>query len=117
MLIINLLGVLLIAAIVWWFWFYTPKPTQSTSNQIKILVNNGIYQPSNISVSADTKITLDFDRQDPAPCAETVIFPQLDLSLGLKMGQGNRIELPGLSEGEYDFHCQMQMYKGKIISE
>lgn len=117
MLFINLLGALLIVAIVWWFWLYTPKRAQSTSNQIKILVNNGVYQPSNITVSAGTKITLDFDRQDPAPCAETVIFPQLDLSLALKMGQSNRIELPALSEGQYDFHCQMQMYKGKLIAE
>ena len=81
-------------------------------------ISNGVYQPSNITVSKGKKITLDFDRQDPAPCAETVIFPQLeDLSLALKMGQGNRIELPALSEGQYDFHCQMQMYKGKLIAE
>lgn len=117
MLLINLLGVLLIAAIIWWFWLYKPRQVASNNNQVDIVVNNGVYQPGNIKVSAGEKVKLRFDRQDSAPCAEMVIFPQLDISHELKMGPDNKIALPALEHGEYDFHCQMQMYKGKLIVE
>ncbi|WP_290487919.1 cupredoxin domain-containing protein [Idiomarina sp. UBA3162] len=26
-----------------------------------------------------------------------------------------QIQIPALEPGEYDFHCQMQMYRGKIV--
>ena len=45
-----------------------------------------------------------------------MVFPQLDVSESLAMGD-NKITLPALKAGEYDFHCQMKMYKGKLIAE
>lgn len=117
MLLINILGTLLIAAIVWWFWLYKTKQVHSNDNQVDIIVNDGVYQPSNIKVTAGKEVQLRFERQDAAQCAELVIFPQLDISRELKMGKDNTINLPELQPGEYDFHCQMQMYKGKLIAE
>lgn len=117
MLLINILGALLIAAIVWWFWLYKPQQVNSNDNIVKIIVNDGVYQPSNIKVVAGKDVQLRFERQDASPCAEMVIFPQLNISRELKMGKDNKIDLPELQPGEYDFHCQMQMYKGKLVAE
>lgn len=82
-----------------------------------IVVDNGVYKPGHIIVAANKEVVLTFDRKDSAPCAETVVFPQLDISKTLAMGDGNTVKLPTLEAGEYDFHCQMQMYKGKLVSE
>ncbi|MBU3019574.1 cupredoxin domain-containing protein [Paraglaciecola agarilytica] len=117
MLYVNVLGIALIAAIVWWFWLYKPQQVESNNNQVSIVVNHGVYQPSDIKVKAGEKVNLRFDRQDSAPCAEMVIFPQLDISQELSMGTNNQLELPALDRGEYDFHCQMKMYTGKLIAE
>jgi len=115
MLMINILGALLIIAIVYWFWLFKPKQVQSNDNKVVIVFDNGIYQPAQIKVVAGKELTLNFDRQDSAPCSETVIFPQLDISKTLVMGDANTLKIPQLKVGEYDFHCQMQMYKGKLI--
>ncbi|WP_076919014.1 cupredoxin domain-containing protein [Pseudoalteromonas sp. SK18] len=115
MLLINLLGVLLIVAIIYWFWWYEPNKVNSDSNQITITVSNGVYSPAYIKVAANTPLTLNFNRQDSSPCAETVIFPTLELSETLSMGENAPIEIPALDAGEYAFHCQMQMYKGKLL--
>ena len=72
MLLINLLGVLLIVAIIYWFWWYEPNKVNSDSNQITITVSNGVYSPAYIKVAANTPLTLSFNRQDSSPCAETV---------------------------------------------
>ena len=116
MLMINLLGAVLIVAIIYWFWLYKPKQIHSNDNTQTIVVDNGVYQPSHIKVAANKKVTLTFDRKDSANTAETMVFPQLDVSESLAMGD-NTITLPALKAGEYDFHCQMKMYKGKLIAE
>ncbi|MGK2234980.1 MAG: plastocyanin domain-containing protein [Pseudomonadota bacterium] len=117
MLMINIGGALLIAAIIYWFWLYKPEQTQSDDNKVTIVVDNGVYKPRHIKVAANKEVVLTFDRKDSAPCAETVVFPQLDISKTLAMGDGNMVKLPALEAGEYDFHCQMQMYKGKLVAE
>ncbi|WP_372761855.1 cupredoxin domain-containing protein [Pseudoalteromonas sp.] len=117
MLMVNLLGAILIAVIIYWFWLYKPQQVSSDDNNVTVLVSNGVYQPAQIKVVANKALTLTFNRQDSAPCSETVIFPQLEISKTLLKGEGNTLELPALKAGEYDFHCQMQMYKGKLIAK
>lgn len=113
MLMINVCGALLIALIIYWFWLYTPKQMNSKSNAVTILVKNGIYQPNHINMAANSAVSLNFDRQDKSPCAETVQFPELGINKSLSIGDNN-VELGVLDVGEYAFHCQMNMYKGKL---
>lgn len=122
MFIINLLGIVLIILIVWWFWLYSSKNKQKTGadkghGEINIIVQDGVYQPSTIALSANTSTTLKFIRKDPSPCAETVIFPDLEISEELPLNKAFEITLPKMKKGKYIFHCQMQMYKGYLIVE
>ncbi|WP_416182995.1 cupredoxin domain-containing protein [Idiomarina sp. PL1-037] len=41
--------------------------------------------------------------------------PDLGISDTLPTNKLKLIELPVLKTGEYDFHCQMQRYLGKLI--
>jgi plastocyanin domain-containing protein len=122
MLFINILALALIALIIWWFWLYKPsvKKTlnsleKSASEQI-ITVQDGIYQPANISVIADKATKIKFLRKDASPCAGTVLFPDFEISAELPLDKVIEITLPAMTAGEYAFHCQMQMYKGSVIA-
>ena len=117
MLIINIAGLALIALIVWWFWLYKPKEAVLTDSDIVIKVENGVYQPSRLKIAADTPKTLYFQRMDPSPCAETVQFPDLEISATLALNEKVPIAIPALAPGKYAFHCQMQMYKGELHVE
>jgi len=114
MILINLIGFALIAAIVWWFWLYKPASTVVESPEITVRVEDGVYTPAAIQVSAAKSITLNFERLDASPCAETVLFPALDVSAQLPLNKLTTVTLNDLSPGEYDFHCQMQMYTGVL---
>lgn len=114
MLFINLAGFALIALIVWWFWLYQPSETV-LDESLDISVDNGVYQPARLRIPAGESVTLQFLRKDESPCAETVIFPQLDISATLPLGKPVSVELPPLAAGEYPFHCQMQMYRGVLL--
>ena len=114
MVIVNLLGMALIALIVWWFWLYQPRETALGKDDLLIVVENGIYQPAHIQLPAEMPVTLYFLRKDASPCAETVVIPDLQISETLPLNQNKRIDLPPMRPGEYAFHCQMQMYRGQL---
>ncbi|MFT7175020.1 MAG: plastocyanin domain-containing protein [Halioglobus sp.] len=115
MLIVNLLGLLLIALIVWWFWIYKPKAVSADQDTMTIFVDNGTYEPSRILLPAGQSTTLRFIRKDASPCAATVVFAEFDIFEELPLNKPKDIKLPPLASGAYPFTCQMQMYHGMIV--
>jgi plastocyanin domain-containing protein len=116
--LINLTGFLLIAGIVWWFWLHKPAGVAIANEQpLIVTVADGVYQPAHIKVLAEQPVQMAFLRKDASPCAESVIFPDLDLSYELPVNQPVMINLPPLKPGQYEFHCQMKMYRGQLRVE
>lgn len=115
----NILGIFLIIFIVWWFWLartlLSRKATQSTSNVIDVTVENGVYRPETIKIQSGKKITLRFFRKDPSPCAQWVIFQDLNISAQLPINQPHTLELKVDQPGNYEFTCQMGMYRGRLL--
>ncbi len=113
---INLLGFLVIAFIVWWFWFSKSKPRKlQEENLVEILVQDGVYTPSRIQVVAGKPVTLVFIRKDPTPCAETVVFDGFNISKHLPLDTPVEIIITPEKTGEYAFTCQMGMYQGSLV--
>lgn len=117
MMLINILGLLLIALIVWWFWLYKPREASIAEDDIVITVESGTYQPSRLKVSAGQPVTLTFLRKDASPCSAMVVFPDSDISEELPLNKAKTIVLPAMSRGEYAFNCQMQMYRGTLVAD
>ena len=116
-LLINLAGLLLMVGIVWWFWLSkSTTQSQPVSDQgTTIVVADGVYNPATLRARAGETLTLHFDRQDPSPCAEQVIFQGLDTSAFLETGKTTTLTLDNLPAGKHRFTCQMQMYQGTLI--
>lgn len=118
--IVNAIGISLILFIIIWFWLaklITGKFVKTKSGIIDITVDNGVYTPALIKVKAGEKIQLRFYRKDASPCAEWVIFQKINRSEELPLHKPHLIELKIDQPGEYDFTCQMNMYRGKLIVE
>lgn len=117
MMIINILGLLLIGLIVWWFWLYKPREVTVSEGTITVMVEDGTYQPSRIKLAAGQPATIRFMRKDASPCAGTILFSDFDISEELPLNQFKSIVLPAMEKGEYAFSCQMQMYRGTLLVE
>ena len=119
MIMVNLLGLALIAFIAWWFWLYNPRQLNVSQGSVTIVVEKGVYTPAKIQVVASMAqpkpITLSFIRKDASPCAATLKFADLDISAELPLNQPVHVTLPPLQAGSYGFTCQMQMYRGELI--
>lgn len=116
--LVNLIGVLLIVFIIWWFWLYK-KHSEATveGSSIDIIVDSGIYEPSVIHAKQGLEITLRFIRKDSNPCSEKVLFNDLDISADLPVGKPYNLTFTPDKKGEFEFTCQMAMYRGKLIVE
>lgn len=69
MVINNLVGLMLIAFIIWRFWLYKPpKAIDMSIKNLTVVVNDGVYQPSRIKISAGKQTTLKFLRKDQSLC-------------------------------------------------
>lgn len=116
--IVTVTGSVVIAMIIWWFWFSTPKAAHvDKDTTIQIAAKDGTYQPAVIEVQAGEPLNLNFLRHDATPCAEQVVFPQLGISADLPLGRAHYIQLPALQPGTYEFTCQMGMYRGRLIAK
>jgi hypothetical protein len=85
------------------------------ADAIKINVSSSGYEPSQIAVRKGEKVTLAFERTDSQNCAGMVLFPQLNISRQLPVGETVIIEFTPNETGEISFGCGMGMYKGTLI--
>lgn len=119
MIVFNLIALLLIAGIVYWFWLYTPKQQAAVGDQgvIDVVVDNGVYQPSRIQVPTGKDSVLRFIRKDQSPCAATVLIDDLEISRDLDTDRPTEVTIHPEKPGDYEFTCQMRMYRGTIHAE
>jgi plastocyanin domain-containing protein len=119
--IVTLSGLALSVFIAWFFWFAPKARIRAAvgaggAQEVAITVKGG-YSPDIIVVRAGRPVRLNFTRQESASCSEQVIFPDFGQSAHLPEGETVTLEFTPKEPGEYDFHCQMGMLRGKLIVE
>ena len=76
-LIVNVLGLAVIAFIAWYFWLYRREGLQIAEvggvQEVQIKVKGG-YDPDVIVVKKDKPVRLQINRQEYSLCSEMVIF-------------------------------------------
>ena len=119
--LVNLIGLGLIAFIVWFFWLVKTKGVRavmgSSGYQEQMVLVKGGYTPDVIVVEAGKPVRLNFVRQESASCTEMVLLPAFNKSAKLPEGETVPVEFLPKAPGEYEFACQMGMIRGKLIVE
>ncbi len=118
LIIVNLLGLIIIAWVVWYFWLYRKEGVQVAETagvQEAVIRVKGGYDPDVIVVKRGKPVRLHFNRQESAMCSEMVVFDQIDQSAKLPEGETVTIEFTPEKRGEISFQCQMGMLRGKVI--
>lgn len=113
--LVNISGLFLILFTIFWFWASKLSKKTTVEDDIDIIVDNSIYKPSAIKIPKGKVVKLRFLRKDPSPCAEWVIFPKLNIAQKLPLNKPLTLKISIDDPGEYEFSCQMNMYRGKLI--
>ena len=118
-LIVDLVGLGLIALIVWYFWLSKPQGSLAAVGaggvQEAFIVVKGGYSPDTIRVEAGQPVKLVFNRQEADPCSEKVVFDAFGVSADLPEGENVPVEFTPSEPGEYEFACQMGMLRGTVV--
>jgi plastocyanin domain-containing protein len=119
--LVDGVGLVLIAFTVWFFWLVKAKGVRaaatSSGYQEQLVLVKGGYTPDVIVVERGKPVRLNFLRQESASCSEMVLLPAFGKSARLPEGQAVPIEFLPHEPGEYEFACQMGMFRGKLIVE
>lgn len=119
--LVDGLGLGLIAFIAWFFWLVKPKGVKAAATasgyQEQLVLVRGGYTPDVIVVEAGKPVRLNFVRQESASCTEMVLLPAFGKSAHLPEGQTVAVEFLPTEPGEYEFACQMGMIRGKVLVE
>ncbi|MCL4534646.1 MAG: cupredoxin domain-containing protein [Bacteroidetes bacterium] len=120
-LFVILAGLAAIAAIAWFFWGprkggYRAAVTSGGYQEAMVLVKGG-YTPDLIVVQHGKPVRLNFRREESAACSEMVVFGDFGKSANLPEGEIVPVEFLPEKAGEYEFTCQMGMFRGKLVVE
>ncbi len=114
-------GLGLVAFIVWFFWLKRSRGTRAAKTsggyqEAMILVKGG-YTPDVIVVEKGKPVRLNFRREESASCSEMVLFPDFEKSAKLPTGETVPVEFLPQEAGEFEFSCQMGMFRGRVVVE
>ena len=112
-------GLMLAAAIVWFFWGprragVAAALTADGQQEAMILVKGG-YTPDIVIVRAGQPVRLTFRREENVACSEMVLLPDFGRSAHLPEGETVDVEFTPDTPGEYEFSCQMGMFRGRLV--
>ena len=113
--VVSVFGVALIGFI-YWFFFGKKEKTIGSGSEIKVLVDGG-YSPQLLKIKVGQKAKLLITRKDPNTCLEEFIIPDFKIKKYLPLNKSIEIEIDPKKEGEYPFHCGMNMFHGKVVVE
>lgn len=118
---VTITGFGMIVFIIWFFWMKKAKGTRATSSgsgrQEALIMVKGGYTPDVVLVKKDQPVRLNFLREETASCSEMVLLPDFQKSARLPTGETVPIEFIPRESGEFEFTCQMGMFRGKLIVE
>jgi len=119
--IVIVIGLALIVGIAWFFWGprkggVRAAATSSGYQEAMVMVKGG-YTPDVIIVQHGKPVRLNFRREESAACSEMVVFGDFGKSAKLPQGETVAVEFVPDQPGEYEFSCQMGMFRGKLIVE
>ncbi len=101
-------------SLIWWFFFGKKDEEVLAGDSIGVLVDGG-YKPASIRIKKGKTTTLKITRRDPNSCLEEIILPEFKIKKYLPLNKEIEIAITPQKEGEFGFHCGMNMYHGKII--
>jgi plastocyanin domain-containing protein len=118
---VSVAGIALIAFIIWFFWMKKAKGTRAAATdsgyQEALILVKGGYTPDVVLVRKNQPVRLNFLREETSSCSEMVLLPDFEKSARLPTGETVPVEFLPREVGEYEFTCQMGMFRGKLVVE
>ena len=116
--VVTVGGAVLVGFILWFFFgpraATVARRTSAGVQEVQVEVRAS-YSPDRIEVEAGRPVRLMFVRREANPCTEQVIVPAFGIVRDLPVGRPVPVEFTPARPGEYEFHCGMNMVRGRVV--
>ncbi len=86
----------------------------ATTQRATIQVDNGVYSPANITVTAGQPAEFTFVGGKSMGCGASLVFPELGIKKQLAPGEKTIVAFTPKKSGPLRFTCAMNMYQGRV---
>lgn len=104
-----------LVALIFWFFFGKREEGSTASDRHTVIVDGG-YKPSTIRLIQGKPASLTFVRKDPNSCLEEIVFPDYKIKEYLPLNKPVTITLNPPYKKQSEFHCGMNMFRGRLVS-
>lgn len=108
---------LLIVATVALYLFLPPQWGANSAVRVVEVTVQGGYEPEIIVVKAGQPVRLNFTRRESSRCGDEVVLPDFDKRAQLPENKTVGVLLMPATPGEFEFTCDMNMMRGKLVVE
>ena len=116
--IVTVGGAAVVGFILWFFFgprgATAARPSAGGVQEATVEVR-GSYTPDRIEVQAGRPVRLTFVRREANPCTEQLIVPAFGIVRDLPVGKPVPVEFTPDRAGEFEFHCGMNMVRGRLV--
>ena len=116
--VVTVGGALVIGFLLWFFFgprTATAARRSDTGVQEARVEVRSSYSPDRIEVEAGRPVRLTFVRREANPCTEQVVLPDFGVVRDLPVGRPVPVEFTPDRAGEFEFHCGMNMVRGRLV--
>ena len=92
------------------------KKKTARAKTVRVKIDRNGFSPETITVAKGTLLMLIFTRADAKNCGSKVVFPALNLSYDLPVGEDVSVKITPEKSGEITFTCGMGMYRGTVVA-
>ena len=90
--------------------------SESRVQDVDVAVESG-FRPAFIVVKAGRPVRLNFTRREASPCGDEVVIPAFIRRVHLPLNRTVTVELTPEKPGRYEFTCDKQVCRGKLVVE
>ena len=117
--IVTLVGLGLVAFVLWYFLFSARQTASAVSSsggvqEVAITVKGG-YSPDVIEVEKGKPVQLSFYRDEENSCSEELLLPDFSIRRDLPAFKTTLVELLPEKAGTFPFTCGMGMLRGSLV--
>ena len=118
-LIVTIVGLGLVAFVLWYFFFSARQTASAVSSsggvqEVTITVKGG-YSPDIIEVEKGKPVQLSFYRDEESSCSEELLLPDFSIRRDLPAFKTTLVELLPEKAGTFPFTCGMGMLRGSLV--
>lgn len=92
-----------------------PAKEKGGVQKATVVIDNGKYTPSAISVKKDKPVEITFKGGKNMGCGSTVVFKTLKQTKTVETGKTVTFKFTPKKAGDVPFTCSMDMFQGKVI--